>query len=251
MGGYGGGHGGGYGGGAHGMHDPYDDEEDLISDFDVELDDDLDDELMPAPGWGPRGRRGAHGGHGGRGGLGGHGGPRAAGLRGPREPHQGGRNPHGQQYGPWHEIIFDVMGFVDCQGERGCHSGGACDNEYREQLLDHADIHGWTGPPDPCILRQWLRPFHGELRARAIQGANDLGVHVNTVEEYRAWAASVRAGERCNAAAPGRNHRHPGGTQGHQGGRIQEEGATWAMGSEAQDTLLFPAAVLRLFVWKT
>ncbi|KAL8670360.1 MAG: hypothetical protein Q9168_005102 [Polycauliona sp. 1 TL-2023] len=82
--------------------------------------------------------------------------------------------------GPWHQIMFEAFGGpFRCQDPTlGCAAGAECDNQKRDGLMDMAADKGYQGPPDARQIRQFLRPFFGELVEGAIRGAGELDARV-------------------------------------------------------------------------
>ncbi|KAI4146504.1 MAG: hypothetical protein L6R39_003450 [Caloplaca ligustica] len=88
--------------------------------------------------------------------------------RGGAPPNYGGGRPGSyEEYGPWHEAIFGIVGEFECQGEGRCYRGGACEAALRDFLFENAYEWGYDGPRNSRAVERFLSrpPYREEMMA--------------------------------------------------------------------------------------
>lgn len=83
---------------------------------------------------------------------------------------QGQRN----EYGPWHEIMFEAFGNFHCQGG-GCAWGEPCDRHKEQFLMMNCQTMGYHGPWDPERVREFLRPHYDFMKGSLAYYAAERG----------------------------------------------------------------------------
>ena len=142
-----------------------------------------------------------------------HGGGSRRGTDLPQASHGGGQHDGAGRPGPFHRIMFEILGRFRCQLGGDCGVGSPCENLFGNNLIRYGLTNGYNGPHDPRALRRFLRDYYDHLEEFFELQAERMGYDGDDWGEFFRMANESR---HPRTAMTG----HGGGNRGgdHRGG---------------------------------